>query len=241
MNFVDLLQWWNLIFLLPFGLALVYVLLMATGAVVAEGGHDFGLDHDQDVGLDHDIDHDAHMDAHAPEGPGFVGHMLTLLGVGRVPLSLIATCFCFVWGFSGWASNEVFRSFMPAPALYVWISIAIALFMSLLFTRFLVFGMTKILPLDENYAVSDVQLVGRRAKVRFTITPVSGTAQLNDQYGTLHEVPCRLKSDEQEIKSLPPGTPIILLDYDREKKVFYVRHDPLENTLENSDNKRALP
>lgn len=241
MNFVDLLQWWNLIFVLPFGLALIYVLLMATGAVAAEGGHDIDIDIDADAELGLDFDHDAHIDADAPTGAGIISQMLTLLGVGRVPLSLIATCFCFIWGFFGWASNEIFRSFLPAPALFVWLSIAVALTMSLLFTRFLVFGMTKLMPLDENYAVSDVQLVGRRATVRFSITPTSGTAQLNDQYGTLHEVPCRLKNEDGEAKALPAGTPIILFDYDREKKVFYVRHDPLENSLENSDNKRALP
>ncbi len=238
MNFVDLLQWWNLIFVLPFGLGVLYVLLMATGAVAAEGGHDFGFDHDHDHDLG--VDHDPHLDVDAIDGPGFAGHMLTLLGIGRVPLSLIGTCFCLVWGFFGWASNEVFRSFFPAPALFVWLSIAVALFMALLLTRFLVFGMTKYLPLDESYSVSDSQLVGRRAKVRFSVTPTSGTAQLNDQYGSLHEVPCRLKSENSEVQSLPPGTPIILLDYDREKQIFYVRHDPLENTLENSDNKRAL-
>ena len=69
----------------------------------------------------------------------------------------------------------------------------------------------------------------------------SGTAQLNDQYGNLHEVPCRLKSGDGEVQSLPPGTPIILLDYDREKKLFYVRVDPLENTLGDNANNRALP
>ena len=238
MQVLDLLQWWNLIFVMPFCLALGYVLLMATGAVSAEFG-DSDLDFDLDAGIDADVDADAdadqHFDLHDAAGEGsFLGNALSLLGVGRAPLSLIGSCFMFIWGFAGWASNQFFQSLWPAPALFVWASIGVALFSAIFLTRFIVLGMARLMPLDESFAVADSQLVGRRATVRFSVTNQSGTAQVYDQYGTLHEVPCRLKSDdgennEQDMASLPPGTPVVLLEWNRAQKVFRVRVDPLGN------------
>jgi hypothetical protein len=239
MQVLDLLQWWNLIFVLPFGLALGYVLLMATGAVSTEfGGHDLDLDHH--VEFDHAVHIEHDLSVHGGEGSGnFLGNALSLLGVGRAPLSLIGSCFCFIWGFAGWAANQFFQSLWPAPLLFVSASVGVALFSAVLLTRFIVLGMVKLMPLDENFAVSDSELVGRRATVRFSVTGQSGTAQVYDQYGTLHEVPCRLKSDNgengsgesdgQSLASLPPGTPVILLEYNRDQKVFRVRTDPLGN------------
>lgn len=232
MQVLDLLQWWNLIFVLPFCLALGLVLLMATGAVSAEfGDHDLDLDFDGDVDIDADTDHN--FDLHDSVGEGsFLGNALSLLGVGKAPLSLIGSCFCFIWGFAGWAANQFFESLWPAPGVFVWASIGVAFFSAILLTRFIVLGMVKFMPLDENFAVSDSQLIGRRATVRFSVTGQSGTAQVYDQYGTLHEVPCRLKGDgesEQNIASLPPGTPVVLLEFNRTQKVFRVRVDPLGN------------
>lgn len=233
MQVLDLLQWWNLIFVLPFGLALGTVLLMATGAVSAEfGGHDLDLDHH--IEIDHDVHVEHDFGAHDGEGDGhFLGQALSLLGIGRAPLSIIVSSFCFIWGFTGWAANQFFQSLWPAPSVFVWASIGAAFFTAILLTRFIVFGIVKLMPLDENFAVSDSQLVGRRATVRFSVTNQSGTAQVYDQYGTLHEVPCRLKSDdgasEANLASLPPGTPVVLLEWNREQKFFRVRTDPLSD------------
>jgi hypothetical protein len=245
MQVLDLLQWWNLIFVLPFCLALGTVLLMATGAVSAEmGDHDvdldFDLDADVDVDADVGADTDHHFDLHEATGEGsFLSNALSLLGVGKAPLSLIGSSFCFIWGFTGWAANQFFQSLWPAPAVFAFASIGVALFSAIFLTRFIVLGLAKLMPLDENFAVSDSQLVGRRATVRFSVTNQSGTAQVYDQYGTLHEVPCRLKGDESEgddgerneqnMTSLPPGTPIILMEWNREQKFFRVRTDPLGN------------
>lgn len=62
MTAAQLLSWWNLIYLLPFGLAVLYLL------VYAVSGLTFGdVDLDADVHADADIDADAHVevDAHA--------------------------------------------------------------------------------------------------------------------------------------------------------------------------------
>ena len=76
MNAQWLLSWWNLVFLLPFGLAAVYLGVYALTGVTfgdadADADHDFDTDADHDIGhdlghdVDHDVDHDFDADADA--------------------------------------------------------------------------------------------------------------------------------------------------------------------------------
>jgi len=59
----DFGQWWNLIYILPFGLAVLQVIVSALGlAPESEGEHDTDLDHDVDHDLDHEVDHDLDHD-----------------------------------------------------------------------------------------------------------------------------------------------------------------------------------
>jgi hypothetical protein len=70
MNAHWLLSWWNLIFLLPFGLAAIYLGLYALTGITfgdADADHDFDADADHDIGHDvgHDVEHDFDADADA--------------------------------------------------------------------------------------------------------------------------------------------------------------------------------
>ena len=71
----SLLAWWNLIFVVPFGLALVYLALYTlTGITFGEGDGDAAHDVDHDVDhhvnhdVVHDVDHDADADAEVDAG-----------------------------------------------------------------------------------------------------------------------------------------------------------------------------
>jgi hypothetical protein len=64
MNPQTLLAWWNLIFVVPFGLALLYLgLYAATGIGVGDTDADGGVDADHDADLEHDADVDHDLDA----------------------------------------------------------------------------------------------------------------------------------------------------------------------------------
>ncbi len=70
MNAQWLLSWWNLVFLLPFGLAAVYLGVYALTGITfgdADADHDFDADADHDIGHDvgHDVEHDFDADADA--------------------------------------------------------------------------------------------------------------------------------------------------------------------------------
>ncbi|HEY7089362.1 MAG TPA: hypothetical protein VH518_14795 [Tepidisphaeraceae bacterium] len=78
MNAQWILSWWNLIFILPFGLALLYLGVYSVSGwtfgesdIDADADADAGVDHDvdadadADADVDHDIDHDVDTDADA--------------------------------------------------------------------------------------------------------------------------------------------------------------------------------
>lgn len=252
---MELLEWWNLIFVLPFLGALFYLVLQASGMLAWEGAEadadaDVGVDLDAgvDADLDADIDTDLSVDAdvpadvdvdaghadlnhslfdHGADDPGGVMKALTFLGVGRVPLSMILMSFCFLWGFAGWSMNLVLEPVFREPAFFVWISIGAAMLISLLLTRLLVRGLSYISPTTESYDTSPRDLLGRVASSVYPVTESSGSARLRDSYGNLQEVAVRV---EQDAQPLPAGSSLILWRYDPLKRAFIVRRDPLQDS-----------
>jgi membrane protein implicated in regulation of membrane protease activity len=224
---MDLLEWWNLIFLLPALAALLYLALLATGTVSAGGDADADLDADFDTDAPsvHGIEHS--LGGEHEQAGSRLGEALGFLGFGRVPLSIILLTFCFLWGFAGWASNTILKGAVDRPVLFVWPSLAVATAASVLGTRSLARGLARLLPSTESYGSSERDLVGRLAKVRDPITARQGRAQLYDAHGTLQEVPVRIKPGEAEI---PARTEVVLLSYDKGRGVYYVLADPLGDT-----------
>jgi len=229
---VNVLSWWNLIFVLPAVGALLYLLLLATGTIAGDTGDvDAGLDADLDPGDVHGIEHafsggGASADGE-PAQSGGVMHILSLAGVGRAPLSLLLVSFAFLWGFLGWLGNIIFGSVIDSPALFIWPSLALALIGSLVLTRLLAGALHRLLPATETYAVSNRQLVGRLASVRYGVTDSTGSAQLYDDQGRMHEVPVRILPGETPI---PAQSSVVLWRYDPDSNAFLVtpEHDPHE-------------
>ena len=230
---MELLQWYNLVFVLPFVAAVGYLVLLTTGSVAAGHGMEAEADADVDAGTDLDTDHDlthgvehtvGHGHASGEHEPGIAAKALSFLGFGRVPLSIIVMSFCFIWGFTGWAANTVLGGILRFPALFFWPSLGVTLVLSVSLTSSLARGLSKIMPATETYAVSKRELVGKVATVRYPITAESGTATLHDQYGTFKEVQCRVNHDDALI---PEGRQVVLLRFDDEQDAFLVRQDPL--------------
>jgi len=241
---MELLAWWNLIFVLPFIAALLYTLMMTFGLLSAEHGaaeadsdvsHDWDGDHDAEAGhelhADHDlhVDHDMHGHVHHSADPaaqdlsGFI-KALSFLGLGRVPLSLLIMSFCFIWGFSGWASNQLLSGIIPSPLGFIWLSLAIAAVGSVLLTRWLALGISRFMPGTETYATSNQDLVGRRGEVRYTVTASGGTVVVHDRNGNLHQVSARVAAGEEV---LAVGAKVLLYKFDDIAGVFFACADRL--------------
>jgi hypothetical protein len=209
---VELLEWWNLIFLLPAFAAVLYVLLLAVGALPFD---DMGLHFDAHAGhVDHDVpgDHD----------------LLGILGVGRVPISIVLIGFSLLWGVIGWFAMRAFQSVWPEPGVFIWPSLLVALVGAAGLTRLMTRLLSRVMPGTETYGAGTRELIGRMAETRYPISPTGGTVQVYDQYGTLHEVPARVLTGEAMI---PAGARVVLWRYDDVTGSYLVTQDDALNGI----------
>ena len=197
---MEVLEWWNLIFLLPALVAVLYILLLAAGAMPH---HDFGLDvHLDGDGLDHDI--------------------LNFLGLGRVPLALSLITFCLFWGVIGWFANKAFSTVWPAPGVFIWPALIAALLGAGALTVVMARGLGKLIPRSANQSTGARDLVGRLAESRYPISVASGSVQVYDHFGNLHEVAARVLPGEAPIAA---GAQVILWRYDDATGSYLVTQD----------------
>ncbi len=227
---MTLLEWQNLIFLLPLGLAVLYALLMSVG--MSAGDHDFDAGHDVSVDADHDVnveaghdvghdaEHDAHAghDGHAPH-ISLLGSAMSLLGIGKVPISVVLISFLSLWGGAGMALNLLFGADAIVKTLAFTALVAVG------GTRLIAEGLSRLMPREETYHTPKEDLVGEVGEVLYEVTRTSGTVRLRDPSGNLLDLDCRSCKDER-IKS---GTRVALADYDPATDVFYVHASASES------------
>lgn len=230
MNAEWLMLWWNLIFIVPFALALLYL------GVYAMSGLTFG-DVDAGVGVDADMDAHAELatdaDAHAHDGGDVHAHgshmpfhlaAMSWLGFGRVPLSLLMMVLMMTWGFFGFATSYYLEKNWDERMLVPPISIAVAAIGSLLATALSSRAIVRWLPTSETYAVRRHELLGRTGEAIYQIDDQSGVVSLRDEHNDLFQVPCRVHGGRTPISK---GTRVRLIAYNGREKAYYVtEHDP---------------
>ena len=136
-----------------------------------------------------------------------------------VLMSLLA-----MWGITGLIANAALN--VPQNPQWVWISYVVAFFCSFLATRYISIALSKLLPESEK-AIRDVQLLGLRGRViSGQITTTFGTARVQVPDGPELTVSCRAKLDED---TPVKGDTVILVDYDRAKRIFDVRKSKIES------------
>ncbi len=207
---------------------LLAIFRLVTGAVdFGDADVDTDIDAEADVDMDADADVDADMDsdietAAGVRAPSF-GDMFGFLNVGRVPLVVVLMSLFATWGIAGLIANALLN--VPEQPQWIWISYVVALFCSVLGTRYISIALSKLFPESER-AVSDVQLLGLRGRViSGQITTTFGTARVQVPDGPELTVSCRAKSEEA---TPVKGDIVILIDYDRTKRIFGVRKSEVE-------------
>ena len=240
MTIAGLMNWWNLLYVVPFGVAVVYLFLYTLTGVTfgdvdmdADGDAHFDADATAEAHLDADAhvdadadghvdangdgDHDADQDHESAGGRGF--SVLALLGVGRVPLSLLLMIFLILWGIIGFGLNMALLSFISAGPVVDLISLPATFLVAAGGTGALARLMGRLLPSSETYSRSVESLVGRRAESISVIDETFGLAQVRQASGDLFQVPCRVARGKMPIAK---STAIVLYEYDPATKYFYV-------------------
>lgn len=212
---MSLFEWYNLVYTLPFGLAVLLMIVSALGM----GGQEHDLDHDHDADLDHDFDHDADHDVEAEPGHsgghGGEGHdapvvhtLLSLLGVGKVPITVLVQSFLVSWAVIGWNVNIWLAKALKVPEAFILPSVGISFCGALASMRLLASLFHKLMPGSETYAKGPLDLLSATGTAVFKIDRAGGYADVYDDTRTLHRVHCRSQSGV-----LPRGSRVMLVDY----------------------------
>ena len=137
--------------------------------------------------LDIDLDIDADGDGAISAGP--LDGLLTLLGLGRVPLTVWLVVFLFVFAALGLGIQELAASFTGGP-LDAWLAGVLAGAVALPATSIIARPLGRILPQDETTAVGIDTLVGRRAHITEGIARAGSPARarVKDMHGQSHYV-----------------------------------------------------
>ena len=187
---------------MPFAAALVIMLVLALVQLI--GVADFG---DADV----DLDGEGLPDASMLDG------LLTLLGIGRVPLTIWLAVFLLVFALVGVSSQALAESLTGSP-LYVWLAALIAGGASLPVTGAIARPLGAIMPKDHTTAVSTQSLVGRRATISVGVARTGSPARatVKDVYGQSHNV---MVEPHETSSELHAGDEVLLVR--REGNQFY--------------------
>jgi hypothetical protein len=200
-------------------LAIVFILALFR---LVTGAMDFG-DVDADLDMDADLDADADVDADTGSQGTSFGDVFGFLNVGTVPLMIVLMSLFVTWGIFGLIANALLN--IPETPNRVWISCIIAFFCCFLGTRYISIALSKLFPESEK-AISDVQLLGLRGRViSGQITTTFGTARVQVPDGPELTVSCRVEPD-----GITPvkGDTVILINYDRTKRIFDVKKSEMD-------------
>jgi hypothetical protein len=163
--------------------------------------------------------HSASGPAHAPaEGLHIASRLFSILGIGRVPLMLVLSIFCLIWGATGVAANQIFAMVLRTPALYVWPSMVCAFLISYASTSALSRLISRMVPQLETYGTEGELLVGRIARAAYDLGARPGSAFLLDDQQNRIQVRCRTHDGSV----IPRGAELLLLEYDPPSRIFTV-------------------
>ncbi len=169
---------------------------------------------------DGDVDVDADIDADIDFSGDFMEDLLSILGVGRVPVMLIIMTFLGMFGLIGLLINAINRQLIANFSAF---SIAGALIGSFLLAFFITGrisrGIAKLIP-DNSAAVSFEQLVGRIGLVSSTsVSTTYGRVLVRDIHGTNHTVYAIVAAGEP----VPERSEVALLSYDPGRRCYIVK------------------
>jgi len=204
------LSWQSVIFYIPLAVGILLVLGSAFG------GHDHGVGGGHDAAGGHDHDHDA--DHH--HGP--VGRMLEMLGVGRVPVTVVVMMASLLFGGTGIILNRILASLNLPAALYGAAAVGGALVMTAALTGWATRLLGRIMPTTETYVVTRHDFAGCTGKLLLPADATSGYAQVKDREGNVHNIKCRTVG-----AALAKGQEILVVEYDDETKTYVVDANPV--------------
>jgi len=193
-------------FLIPAGVVVAFTTLQVT--LLTLTGFAPGLEVDADIDLDADADLDADGDLDGAS-PGWIELLLTPLGVGQVPLSIVAQAFGLAWCVAGLTSSYALTQVAGPPrAAFLLATAPVSLLLAWAATRKVVRLVAPLLRVSGR-AESGRDLVGRLG----VVTSLRADAEYGEVRVQVNDAPSyvyvRTRGDV-----LPRGTQIEVVGYD---------------------------
>jgi len=184
------------------GLVMTGLVVIETVSLVAG----FSLSHFVDQGLDPEAFGGYHADAGET---GFVGGLMGWVNAGRVPLLIFIITWLAAFAAAGFMVQSLAIGLVaPLPVLAASL---VAFCAAAPATRFMTRLVSRIVPRDETYAVSNDELVGRVAEV--TLGPLdqgpAGRVKVRDPHGNWHFLMAKAVEGHDPI---PVGAQALLVD-----------------------------
>lgn len=197
----EMLVWYNVLFYVALIIGVAFVLVGIMGV-------DFG-------GPDADFDMDAEVDGNV-EHEGAFTKALSVLGLGRCPLSIVMFSALLIFGGTGF----VFNQFL-APTFAV-VSVVLAFVAMVFGTGFVAKTVSRFMPQTETYAIEPDHLIGLTGRVHVTVSETFGQVLVRDHQGSLHTLNARAYKGTVH----PVGKRVFVVEH--KDRVFYVDDNPQE-------------
>jgi membrane protein implicated in regulation of membrane protease activity len=229
--------WANAPFAIAAGVAVLFVLLQVSGVMgLLAGGEDADHDVDHDVDghadVDADADHD-HETEHAEASRGWGEMGIALLGVGRIPLSVIWQTYAIVFAMTGLGLNWHYLGGGVEPPLYsiAW-SVPVSLAAGYAVVAMVARLLGPVLSSKEQEATSRVQLVGQIGVVISSrVDHEFGEVRIRDKTGHDLRVICKLPKGVKA--PVAEHRQVVVVDYEAERGELLV--EPLEDESESAN------
>ena len=151
---------------------------------------------------------------HAEAPPNY---LMMLTALRRAPLMMKLQTFFIGWGLGGfWAHYILLRDPNPTlPKLLPILVIAVGCGLASAFLLALVFAV--FMPQEESFDVSRDSLYGMTGKIIFAVDEMQGRIRIYDVHGTIHDEPCIIAPNHAPI---PKGANAIVLDKDSKGRLI---------------------
>ena len=210
-----LTAWYNVVFLIPVAIGLV----LALGTLLGIGDAD--MDIDGDVGMDADTDYEKSgnpLDMPPKASPSLLMRLLSALGFGKVPLTLLLMIGMLMFGLAGFTATQFLAPVFAGETLVMGLcSVAVAFTVTTATTGRLARVINRVAPTSTSHGIKSGDLVGHTGRLIIRANAEHGVAHVYDRYDNLQKVHCRTEKGE-----LPIGTEVLVLDYDSETDTYTV-------------------
>lgn len=180
----------------------------------AHGGHAHAGAHPAAHG------HGSHAGHHGSHPSPSIGRqLLGFFGLGRAPITIVASSLLLGWGLCGLGATELLRPILHYPALFVLPSLAVASAGGLVSAKLFGELAARLMPQDESYAISREGFLGLTGKVVYPVSETAGRVHIFDRFRTLHVASARVLPGQPP---LAKGTEVIVASLDPDRGTLIV-------------------